>query len=183
MAYPESPQDYSSLFQFSQPVPAGSWMPQAKPIAFPYASSSYAPADYSLGNANIPQPGLQLGSASIATPGLTNAGGSSIPSVNAPGSIWDSFLQQRNADGTTSGGYGQAGLGMLQGLGGLYLGMQQYNLAKEALANSKEQFNRNFAVQKGLTNSQLEDRQRARVASNPGAYQSVGDYMAQNGVK
>ena len=68
-------------------------------------------------------------------------------------------------------------------LGGLYLGMQQYNLAKESLANNKSQFAQQFAVQKNLTNSNLEDRQRARIASNSGAYQSVGDYMSQNGVK
>ena len=32
-------------------------------------------------------------------------------------------------------------------------------------------------------NTQMEDRQRARVASNPTAYQSVGDYMNKNGLK
>jgi hypothetical protein len=102
--------------------------------------------------------------------------------IAQPRSIMDSFLQQRNADGTTSGGYGQAALGALQGIGGLYLGMQQYNLAKDALATNKAQFDRNYAAQKTTTNSQLEDRQRARVASNAGAYQSVSDYMKQNGV-
>ena len=61
--------------------------------------------------------------------------------------------------------------------------MKQYNLAKDSLAFQKDSFNRQFDVNKNLTNSRLEDRQRARVASNSGAYQSVGDYMNQNGVK
>ena len=111
----------------------------------------------------------------------------SMPAANLGGggqrSIMDSFLQQRNTDGTTSGGYGTAALGVLQGVGGLYLGMQQYNLAKDSLALQKDSFNRQFDVNKNLTNSRLEDRQRARVAANSGAYQSVGDYMNKNGVK
>jgi hypothetical protein len=85
--------------------------------------------------------------------------------------------------GIKTEGYGGLALGAAQGLGSLYLGMQQYNLAKDSLANNKAQFERQFQVNKGLTNASLEDRQRARVASNAGAYQSVGDYMNQNGVK
>jgi hypothetical protein len=85
--------------------------------------------------------------------------------------------------GMKTDGWGSLALGAAQGLGGLYMGMQQYNLAKETLANNKAQFERNYAAQKTTTNANLEDRQRARVASNAGAYQSVGDYMAQNGVK
>jgi hypothetical protein len=80
-------------------------------------------------------------------------------------------------------GWGGTALGVAQGLFGGWLGMQQYGLAKEKLAESKRQFQLNYDAQKNLTNSQLEDRQRARVASNPGAYQSVGTYMNQYGVK
>lgn len=74
----------------------------------------------------------------------------------------------------------------LQGLGGaasLYMGMKQYGLAKETLAENKRQFGLEYDAQKTTTNSRLEDRQRARVASNSGAYQSVGDYMNQNRIK
>jgi hypothetical protein len=87
------------------------------------------------------------------------------------------------ATGQKLGGMGGLALGAVQGLGSLYLGMQQYNLAKDQLAFQKGAFERQFANQKQSMNTQLEDRQRARVASNAGAYQSVGDYMAQNGVK
>lgn len=65
---------------------------------------------------------------------------------------------------------------------GIYNGMQQYNLYKDMLNNSKSQFERQFAAQRGLINSQLEDRQRARLASGQ-AGPSVADYMAKYGVK
>ena len=80
-------------------------------------------------------------------------------------------------------GWGGLALGAAQGLGSLYMGMQQYNLAKDTLENSKAQFERNYEAQKTTTNSSLEDRQKARVASNAGAYESVGSYMQRNGVK
>lgn len=85
--------------------------------------------------------------------------------------------------GIKTDGWGGLALGAAQGIGSLFMGMQQYNLAKQTLENNKAQFERNFAAQRTTTNAALEDRQRARVASNPGAYQSVGDYMSQNGVK
>lgn len=69
-----------------------------------------------------------------------------------------------------------------QALMGGYLGFQQLGAAKDKLAESKRQFELNYGAQKTLTNSQLEDRQRARVASNASAYESVGDYMKKNGV-
>ena len=58
--------------------------------------------------------------------------------------------------------------------------MKQYGLAKKTLEENKRQFQMNYDAQKQSTNTRLEDRQRARVASNSGAYQSVGDYMAAN---
>lgn len=79
-------------------------------------------------------------------------------------------------------GWGGMALGVAQGLGSAYMGMQQYGLAKAAFDESKRQFNMNWNAQKKTVNSALEDRQRARVASNPGAYQSVGDYMKENGI-
>ena len=49
---------------------------------------------------------------------------------------------------------------------------QQANQFREQMNLSKQNINRN-----------LEDRQRARVASNPVAYESVSDYMKKYGVK
>lgn len=97
---------------------------------------------------------------------------------------WDSVLGKVDpATGIKQEGWGGLALGGAQALGNAWMGMQQYGLAKKQLAQQKKEFETNFAAQRGLVNSQLEDRQRARVASNPGAYQSVSDYMKQNGVR
>ncbi|HVH91550.1 MAG TPA: hypothetical protein VM783_09205 [Candidatus Acidoferrum sp.] len=131
----------------------------------------------------------------IATPDL-NVGGlvASAPTMNvgADPSGWSAFsnwmgdsglLGKRLADGTQVQGWGAPLLGAASGLANSYFGMQQLKLARDTLNANKEQFRLNFDASKNTTNAQLQDRQRARVASNPGAYQSVGDYMNQYGIK
>lgn len=139
---------------------------------------------------NIPDPS-RMGNYSLAsmpTPQLNAMNAPAMdPNANAGISGWlrsqgvIGSMDQKT--GVRTDGWGGLALGAATGLGSLYLGMQQYNLAKETLANNKAQFERNFANQVKTTNTNLEDRQRARVASNAGAYQSVGDYMSTNGVK
>lgn len=101
-----------------------------------------------------------------------------VSSATNGGSILDSFLSK---DGQQ--GWGNMAFGALGGIANLYMGLQQLGVAKDTLAQNKAMFEKNYAAQKTTTNAALEDRQRARVASNPGAYQSVGTYMAQNGIK
>lgn len=84
--------------------------------------------------------------------------------------------------GESTPSLGQFGLNVGNGLFNAYMGMQKYNLAKDSFAENQRQFNLNLANQTKLTNSRLADRQAARVASNPNAYQSVGTYMNQYGV-
>lgn len=112
--------------------------------------------------------------------------------TQADPSMWTSFsnwlndsgiLGKRLADGTQVQGWGAPALGLASGLANSYFGMKQLNLARDTLNANKEQFRLNFDASKNTTNAQLQDRQRARVASNPGAYQSVGDYMNQYGIK
>jgi hypothetical protein len=93
------------------------------------------------------------------------------------------ILGGTNADGSKTLGAGGLGLGALQGAASLFMGMQQYGLAKKQLAEGQRQFDLNYGAQKQTTNTRLEDRQRARVAANPNAYESVGSYMDKNGVK
>ena len=45
------------------------------------------------------------------------------------------------------------------------------------------QFREQMNLSKSNYNSKLEDRQRARVASNPTAYESVDSYMKKYGAK
>ena len=80
-------------------------------------------------------------------------------------------------------GWGGLAVDAAGGLASTFLGMKQYGLAKQTLEENKRQFDLNYAAQRQTTNTRLEDRQRARVASNANAYQSVGDYMAVNGIK
>lgn len=88
----------------------------------------------------------------------------------------------KTENGVTTQGWGGMALGAAQGIGNAWMGMKQYGLAKDQLAQSKKQFDLNFGAQRKTTNAALEDRQAARVASNPGAYQSVSEYMKKNGI-
>lgn len=117
-----------------------------------------------------------------------------LPFVNAGtkvASFDTSFTDRINSAATApqgSGMFGPNGWGGLAlnaagGLASAFLGMKQYGLAKQTLEENKRQFGLNYAAQRQTTNTRLEDRQRARVASNANAYQSVGDYMAVNGIK
>lgn len=100
-----------------------------------------------------------------------------------PNSGGRGFFDSTNMDGTKTQGYGGMALGAASGLFNAWMGMKQYGLAKQQLAEGKRQFALNYDAQRTTTNSQLQDRQAARVASNPNAYQSVGDYMNANGIK
>jgi len=84
--------------------------------------------------------------------------------------------------GLKTDGWGGMALSAMQGIGSGILGMKQYGIAKDTLATNKANFERNYAAQRTTTNTRLEDRQRARTASNAGAYESVGSYMDRNRV-
>lgn len=98
------------------------------------------------------------------------------------GGLFDNFFDTTNANGIKTQGWGGLAIQGLQGLGNSYMGMKQFGLAEDALKEQKRQFNTNFEAQRKMTNSQLSDRQRARVASNAGAYQSEAEYMKQWGI-
>lgn len=114
------------------------------------------------------------------TGSVANAGGG----VN-PNQSWfsrDSIFGGKDVDGNQTNGWGGLALGVAQGLGGAYMGMKQYGMAEDALKENKRQFQLNYDAQKKTLNTQMEDRQRARVASNAGAYESVDSYMKKNGI-
>ena len=145
------------------------------------ASPSLAPVDYGL---DLSRYGASPGGVSFS-PGAMDQFGKINP-VSAPNGNFlglnTPFLSSTK-DGVTTQGWGMPALGVASGLLNAFMGMKQYGLAKESLAEGKRQFGLNYAAQRSTTNAQLEDRQRARVASNPGAYQSVGDYMSTYGIK
>lgn len=79
-------------------------------------------------------------------------------------------------------GWGGMALGALGGLGNAFMSMRNYGLARDALASSQSQFTKNYEAQRDTLNTQMEDRQRARVAANSGS-ESVESYMARNRIK
>jgi hypothetical protein len=92
-------------------------------------------------------------------------------------------LGSTDANGIKTQGWGGLAMSGAQSLGNLWMGMQQYGLAKDTFNENKRQFGLNYDAQRKSTNSRLEDRQAARVASNPGAYQSISEYMKKNGIQ
>jgi hypothetical protein len=75
---------------------------------------------------------------------------------------------------------------ILQGagaLGNVWMGMKNYGLAKDSLKEGKRQFNMNYGAQRDSTNTLMEDRQNARVASNPNFYESTATYMDKNRIR
>ena len=115
-------------------------------------------------------------------PGLGGAA-ADVAGGGGGGSWWDGALGSTDKNGVRTDGWAGTAVGALGGIAKTYMGMKQYGLAVDQLNESKRQYDANYAAQRTTTNASLEDRQRARVASNSGAYQSVGDYMNKNGVK
>jgi len=101
--------------------------------------------------------------------------------------LWSQFMQSMkdngiltttDKNGLTTQGIGNMALSAGTGLLNAYTGMQQLGLYKDQLNFQKDAFYKNWDANKSTVNSQLEDRQRARVASNSGAYESVSSYLA-----
>ena len=117
-----------------------------------------------------------------ANPTYTSVGtalGMDMPSYSQ-GSNWFSNASNwasQNADLLKSG------IGLVTGGLGAWNGFQQNKLMKESMAQQAGQFREQMNLSKQNINRNLEDRQRARVASNPNAYESVDSYMKKYGVK
>lgn len=90
----------------------------------------------------------------------------------------DKYLKAKYSP--TSLDWGKFGLEALGGIAGLYMGMKQYNMAKKQMEQNHQAFKKNFNAQAQTLNTSMEDRQRARIASNPNAYESVDSYMNKN---
>lgn len=74
------------------------------------------------------------------------------------------------------------GTGLIGGLANFYQGNKSMNLLERQLNNQIQTSERNYQNQRQMVNSQLADRQRARVASNASAYMGVDEYMKKYGV-
>lgn len=163
-------------FAMTQPEAIPSWMPAPVQRTAPYAAVPQPAAV----QATLPTYGIggTYGPDNIDVGGGWNplSGGSGAP-VGSGGFDRDFWFGNRNQMGAAG-----FALGGAQALGSLFMGMKQYNQAKEQLAFQKESFNKQYAANQSLTNSRLEDRQARRVQENPNAT-GVAEYMAKWGVK
>lgn len=74
------------------------------------------------------------------------------------------------------------GFGNVMGGFNALAGLKQLGLAEDTFKFNKEAFSTNLSNQAKTINSQLEDRQRARIASSPDSYESLSSYMDKNRV-
>jgi len=106
----------------------------------------------------------------------------------APGMFGDLFSRQSLFGGTnpntgiSTGGWAPVALGAGQAIFGALQGNKATKLAENQFKESVRQFDLNFNAQRKSINTELEDRQRARVASNSSAYEPVSDYLKKNKV-
>lgn len=114
-----------------------------------------------------------------ATPGMT---GTSIAADAAPNSFNTPTVSGVLGTGMSGLQLGQLGLGLGSGLLNGYLGFQNLGLAKSQAKQAQNNWDKQWSANVKNTNGALEDRQRARVASNPGAYESVDSYMKKYGI-
>ena len=70
--------------------------------------------------------------------------------------------------------------GIIGAVGGVMQGRNQMKLMERSLNQQRDQWNKSWGASTKQYNSEIEDRQRSRVASNPNAYQSVDSYMNKN---
>jgi len=118
--------------------------------------------------------------------------GTSSGTTSGTGSLWDSisnlfsgFSDTTNAQGVTTQGWGNTALSGLSGLAQTWMGFDQLNQSEDQFNFQKDLAIANYNQQASLLNSQLEDRQRARLGSDASTgnsyYSSVSDYMSQYG--
>ena len=139
-----------------------------------FFDNTYNPNNLVLFGGNYENPGMEAWSPALENPNVVFA---DLPQGN-PG-FADKLRDFNSQYGSTIMG----GLEAAAGLWGAFNGMQQTKVAKQQMANSLSQWNKNYANQVASYNTRLEDRQRARVSANPDAYESVDSYMAKNRLK
>jgi len=111
--------------------------------------------------------------------GATNSVGNTSAGTYAPPvwNSWEGFMGTKETPG-----WGMAGLTAAQGINSFFGGRNMAKQADRSMKENKRQFQLNFDAQRNMTNSQMADRQNARLAANPNAFLATPEYMKQYGV-
>jgi len=102
--------------------------------------------------------------------------------MNPNKSWYENILPSTGTDGSQWSGFGGPVLQLGTGLANAYTGWQNMKQNKEKLAFQKQVWSDQFNIQKKMTNTQLSDRQAARVASGNPNTLSVDAYMKLHGL-
>lgn len=178
--------DYLKWAQAQQPQP--SYLNALSGFSTPTDySTTQAPQMFG-GTNTTPMDWTQGALGNLGTGGFTGAG--LVPQESFMNRLGSSDFWLGGIDKATGNRTMGAAAPLMQGAGALmsgFMGMKQYGMSKKVFENNKQQFERNFDAQKGVTNSQLSDRQDRRNAdaraNGMTDTQSTADYMAKWGVK
>jgi hypothetical protein len=157
------------------------------------AGTNYLPFDFDLssifgGTTGAPNNGANT--SLVNFPGFGGGGSAGAPVAGAgnSGLLGNLFSKQSMFGGTdpnsgiSTGGWAPVALGAGQAIFGALQGNKAMGLAEKQFKEGQRQFDLNFGAQRQTINTQLEDRQRARVASNANAYENTADYLKKNKV-
>lgn len=165
--------DYNTDKTGGMPTVNNSWSAESALPAFDFGSlANYGGTGATAGGFGLPE----MTSGPMTFSSALNLGKMGL------NDLFSGFGGTRNADGSGTTGWGMPAISAAQGLMGAFMGMKNYGLAKKQFEFSKGMAEKNLANQTKMVNGDLEDRQRARVASNPTAYQSVSAYMKEKGL-
>lgn len=129
--------------------------------------------------------GAGTGTGSTAVNVADNSAGGGL--MSGFGNIFSSgsLFGSTEASGKQTSGWAMPAINLVTGLLSMQQGKKAEKFAKSQLAESKRQFDMNYGAQRQSINTELEDRQRARVASagGSGAYEDVNTYLEKNRIK
>lgn len=152
------------------------------------SNTNFLPFDFDLSSIFGGTTGANNGGGLVNFPGFGGGGSAGAPSGNSGGLLGNLFSRQSLFGGTDSqtgistGGWAPVALGAGQAIFGALQGNKAMGLAEKQFDESKRQFDLNFNAQRQSINTQLEDRQRARNASNSTAYENTDEYLRKNKV-
>jgi hypothetical protein len=155
------------------------------------AGTNFLPFDFDLSSIFGGTTGANNGAGNglVNFPGFGGGGSAGAPVAGGGGGMLGNMFSRQSMFGGTdpnsgisTGGWAPVALGAGQAVFGALQGNKAMKLAEDQFKEGKRQFDLNFNAQRQTINTQLEDRQRARNASNSTAYESTDDYLRKNRV-